>query len=182
MNWNTQIDTVTAEFNTTFGALSPAQLNWKPNAATWSVAQNIDHLIQINKSYYPVIDQLKAGKLQLPWMARVGFMVSFFGKMILKSVHPDSRRKMKTFPIWEPSSSDLPGDILHQFGQHQEELKRQIATSAEWIQQRAVIHSPANKKIVYSLDKAFDIILTHELRHLEQAKELLVQIKNHSVH
>ncbi|MEO0468227.1 MAG: hypothetical protein AAF206_01305 [Bacteroidota bacterium] len=35
-----------------------------------------------------------------------------------------------------------------------------------------IIHSPANANIVYKLDRAFDIIVVHEERHFEQAKEV----------
>jgi len=45
--WTNQIDTITAEFTKEFGNLSAEQLNWKPNADTWSIAQNMDHLIVI---------------------------------------------------------------------------------------------------------------------------------------
>jgi hypothetical protein len=40
-----------------------------------------------------------------------------------------------------------------------------------------IISSPANKIIVYKLEIAFDIIVAHEKRHLEQAREVL-QILN----
>ncbi len=32
--------------------------------------------------------------------------------------------------------------------------------------------SPANPNIVYTLEKAFEIIVMHEIRHLEQAKRV----------
>ncbi len=38
--------------------------------------------------------------------------------------------------------------------------------------------SPANKNIIYTLETAFDIIVTHEQRHLAQAKEVLEMLKN----
>jgi hypothetical protein len=45
-----------------------------------------------------------------------------------------------------------------------------------------VISSPANKNIVYKLETAFDIIVSHEQRHLEQAKEILQLMKNNTSH
>jgi hypothetical protein len=41
------------------------------------------------------------------------------------------------------------------------------------LEKGTVISSPANKYIVYKLETAFDIIVAHEERHLEQAKEVL---------
>ncbi len=67
-------------------------------------------------------------------------------------------------------------DILQQFEKHQSELKQQIAFCEKLIGKGAVISSPANKNIVYKLETAFDIIVSHEERHLEQAKEVLQQL------
>lgn len=171
--WNTKIDTITASFTNTFGNLSGEQLNWKPTPGVWSIAQNIDHLIVINQTYYPVIDLLLKGHYKTPLVGKVGFIVDFFGKFILQSVQPDRKRKMKTFPMWEPATSDISGDIIQRFEKHQEELKQKINVCQSLIDQGAVISSPANKNIVYKLETAFDIITTHEVRHFEQAKLVL---------
>lgn len=171
--WTRAIDEITAAFKASFGHLPPKRLNWKPNGQTWSIAQNIDHLIVINSSYYPVLEQVRAKQYQLPWLAKFDFVVNLMGKTILKAVDPERRRKMKTFSIWEPANTDLGEDILERFEQHQEELKKLICQSMDLVSARTVIASPASRKIVYRLDTAFDIIVTHERRHLEQAKELL---------
>jgi hypothetical protein len=171
--WTTQLDKLTESFVNTFGSLNNEQLNQKPNPQTWSIAQNIDHIIVINETYFPLIDELKQGKQSLPFMAKFNFIVNLLGKTILKSVQPDRKRKMKTFKIWEPNKNKLDLDILKKFQTHQEALKKQITSSEELIKNGAVISSPANKNIVYKLETAFDIIVSHEQRHFEQAKELL---------
>lgn len=172
-----KIDDITNSFKAAFGNLSAEQLNWKPNAQTWSIAQNIDHLIVINESYYPVIESVRKGTYKLPLMGKIGFMVNSMGKMILNAVEPTREKKIKTFPIWEPSKSSIGPDILNRFEKHQEELKKIIASSKDLVEKGVVISSPANKNIVYKLGTAFDIMITHEQRHLEQAKEVLSQLK-----
>jgi hypothetical protein len=79
---------------------------------------------------------------------------------------------MKTFPIWEPAISLVRSDILDQFEKHQQELKQLIASSEDLLEEGTVISSPANRMIVYKLETAFDIIVAHEKRHLEQAREV----------
>jgi hypothetical protein len=175
--WATKIDETTKGFKESFGKLSPGQLNFKPNAQTWSIAQNIDHLMVINQTYYPVIKTLREGNYKTPFIAKLGFMVSFFGKMILGSVQPDRKRKMRTFPIWEPAQSEISADILTRFEKHQAELKNLITGCEDLLEKGTVISSPANKNIVYRLETAFDIITTHEQRHLEQAREVLADLK-----
>ena len=171
--WTSRIDQITNDFKEAFGTLSNSQLNLKPNEQTWSIAQNIDHLIVINESYYPVIASIRQGTYKLPIIGKISFMVNFLGKTILDAVNPDRRKKMKTFPIWEPTKVEIKTDILSRFEKHQAELKTLITSCGDLLEKGTVISSPANRNIVYKLETAFDIIVTHEQRHLEQAKEIL---------
>lgn len=172
-DWTSQIDKITEHFIANFGLLSAEQLYWKPNPHTWSIAQNIDHLIVVNESYYPVLSSLKEGTYKTPFIAKFGFMVSFLGKTVLNGVKPDRKKKMKTFPVWEPVNGQIKDDILQRFASHQNQLKKQIEASSDFVEKGAIISSPANRNIVYKLETAFDIIVAHEQRHLEQAKDIL---------
>ncbi len=176
-NWTKQIEEVTEKFQKSFGHLSENDLNWKPSPGTWSIAENITHLIEVNSSYFPGFNALTRGNYKLPFIARFGFVVNFFGNMILKSVQPDRKNKMKTFPMWKPSEGSSYENILERFSDHQSALKREIAQVMDKTRENAVISSPANKNIVYRLGTAFDIIVAHEFRHYEQAKEVLKLIE-----
>ncbi len=179
--WTNQLDRNTEAFVQEFGNLSAEQLNWKPAAQTWSIAQNIDHLITTNATYFPIVKQLQSGQYSVPWIGKFNWITNFFGNFILKGVSPDRRNKIKTFPIWEPTSSDHDADILEQFKTHQEELKKMIESAQDLLNKGAVLSSPANQMIVYKLATAFDIIVTHEQRHLEQAKEVKALLKGNTV-
>ena len=126
----------------------------------------------INRSYYPEIETVENGTYKMPFIGKLNFIVNFFGKVLLKSIDPANRKKARTFPIWEPSKSDLPVNILDQFLSHQEELKVWLEDHQELIAQNPVISSPANTSIVYRLNVAIQIIILHERRHLVQAKEV----------
>ncbi|MEM8764324.1 MAG: DinB family protein [Bacteroidota bacterium] len=175
--WTGQIDLNTQEFETAFGKLTHDNLNWKPNTETWSIAQNLDHLIIINSSYFPILEALHEGTYKTPLVGRLGFLVSFFGKTVLNAVQPNRKNKIKTFPIWEPSNSIIVDTIIEDFKAHQEELKTAILDALPFVERGKVIASPANGNLVYTLKCSFDIIVTHERRHLEQAKEVL-QVMN----
>ena len=172
MNWEKEIDEITNKFVQEFKDLNADELNWKPNSETWSIAQNIDHLIVLNKTYFPILENLKNGKNELPFISKFGFISSFFGKFILKAVSPDNKSKTTTFPIWEPEKSEISEKIISEFQNHQTELKKYIENSGDYIKNKTMISSPANKNITYKLETAFDIIVTHEKRHFKQAKEL----------
>lgn len=170
MNWIETIDKLTSHFVQEFSSLNEEELNWKPDPSSWSIAQHLDHLIVINHTYFPIIAALKARQYHLPFWGKFGFLVDFFGSVVLNAVKPEQPKKTKTFPIWEPASSTISSDILERFKAHQAELKHQIVSSEELLKNGTVISSPANRMIVYRLETAFDIIVVHEERHLEHAK------------
>ncbi len=178
MRWIDQIDSTTTEFQNLFGSLTNDELNWKPNPDTWSIAQNIDHIMVINQTYFPILSVLKSGGYKPPFIAKFNFIVSFLGKTVLNAVKPDRKKKMKTFPIWEPTKGNVSEGLLERFSVHQDDLKSEIEASKRLVEDGVIISSPANKNIVYRLEVAFDIIVTHEQRHLEQSKEVLEHLKS----
>ncbi|TAF42963.1 MAG: DinB family protein [Sphingobacteriales bacterium] len=170
-----QIDSNTKLVQDLFGQLTLEQLN-ETSGAQWSIAQNIAHLILINSSYFPIIDQLQQKVYKRPFHGRFQFIVKFLGGFVKQSVEPSRQKKMKTFPVWEPKETIQINDIIEQFKAHHEDLKRYVELAMPFIQNKTVIHSPASKVIVYELDTVFEIIIQHELRHIEQAKEQLQRI------
>lgn len=171
--WIQEINTISSEVEHLFGALSTEVLHHKPNPATWSIAENLQHLITLNSSYFPIFKQLKNGTIRRPFVGKFGFFTKLFGNMIFKSVSDGGKKKIKTFPLWEPKIFDSQASIVADFLAHQEALKTHIKSLQLFIEKDSVIYSPANQLIVYTLPKALDIIVAHEQRHLEQAKQLL---------
>src|SRR5581483_6680274 len=142
--WTSRIDKITPMFKETFGSLNEEELNKKPAQDVWSIGQNIDHLIVINKSYYPVIDSVKNGTFKKPFSAKLGFVVNFFGNFIFNSVQPDRKNRIKTRPVWEPSKSNIPTDIVSKFEKEQQNLKEAIIKSSDLLDKGTVISSPLN--------------------------------------
>ncbi|MCB0661783.1 MAG: DinB family protein [Saprospiraceae bacterium] len=175
-NLRSQIDQNTQSFQQAFGSLDKDMLNAKPSPDTWSIGQNIHHLIIINESYVPVLKKAHQGEVKVPFWGKWPFVYNMLGNMILKSSGPVRDKKIKTFPIWQPASSDVPADIVQQFVQHQEKLKTLMTNAAPLLQQNTLITSPANANITYTLAKAFEIIVAHEQRHFNQAKEVQEQL------
>lgn len=174
--WTGKLDALTAAFTSEFGHLDTIHLVQSPAAGKWSIAQNIDHLIVINSSYFPTFDQLLSGTYQGSWLGKIPFMVRWLGNFIYKSVLPERSNKIKTLPMWEPGNEVPGGGILERFQKHQEELKYYISKCAPLLDSGVVISSPANRNIVYTLEQAFDILVTHEERHLEQAREVMATL------
>ena len=176
-----ELDKLTVDFHELFGELSGIALNWKPNPETWSIGQVVDHIIKTNESYYPIFEGLQKGTYTASWVRYFGFLVRFFGNFILKSVEPTRQKKIKTFNVWKPSMSTISDDIVQKFVAQQKELSAKIIENQDFILRGSVISSPANRIIVYTLERAIEIIIAHEKRHLNQAEELLILIHQKNI-
>jgi hypothetical protein len=167
-----QLHAVTTDVESAFGALTADQLNWKPDASQWSIAQCLEHLIVINGSYFPVFERIERGQFTPTLKERLPLLPRVFGPLILKAVSPESPRRYKTAAPFQPSSSALGGDIVARFVAHQREVARHLEAAADLHPERLVITSPVASFVTYSLLDAFRILVAHEQRHLAQARRV----------
>ncbi|MFN3939040.1 MAG: DinB family protein [Chitinophagales bacterium] len=174
--WKKILDDIASEVQKNYSSITDDMLNKKPNADRWSIAQILEHIIIINESYYPVIENVRNRKYKAGYWGSRKFMTNFWFKTIFKSIHPDNKKKSKTQTIWQPALSYIDGDIVNRFLQHQNQFKKFIDDCSDLVESNTVIHSPATKIITYTISQAFEIITTHEQRHLMQAKEMLQRI------
>ncbi|AGA78807.1 DinB family protein [Echinicola vietnamensis DSM 17526] len=174
-HWQSSLATTTADFKRAFEHLDREALYQKPQAGTWSIAENIQHLMVINSSYFPIFKQVEEGSYQKPFIGNFGFLTKAIGNMILKSVDPENPKKINTIPVWKPEKYEEKEQekLLEAFEAHQQEFSDWIVRLKPALEKGQVIHSPANRLIAYPLEMAMDIITTHEKRHLAQAKRVL---------
>lgn len=172
--WVNQLDQLTEAVISNFGLLRHEDLYFKPDANSWSIAENLAHLIVVNRTYFPVIEQIRNNTYKVPFIGKIPFLPKLFGSVLIEYVKPEKEEaKVKTFPIWEPTNFKEEGSILELFEKHQQALRNLRIDNEDLIQRKQIIASPANNNIVYSLDDAFDVILLHEQRHFIQSKAVL---------
>ncbi len=162
---------VAADAKSTFGGLSPAQLNWKPSAERWSVAQCFDHLITSNKGFPPIIDDVLKGRKQSFWES-MPLLPGLAGKLLIKSLDPASTRKIKAPKRFEPAQSDIAPSVIDDFSDQQTRIVEKMKATEHLDLEKIVITSPAVAAITYSLMDAYRIIVVHEHRHFQQAKRV----------
>ena len=175
--WNKQLEEITFAFSQLFDRIDRTSINFKPNADKWSVGEIMEHIILVNESYYPIFNELTADSYDPPFLSRFDFIVDLYGRMILKSVEPDRNKKYKTQAIWQPGKSEVNYDVLDRFFKSQLVLSKYMKELLPYALEEVVIHSPASKFIVYPINIALDIIISHEKRHLNQASEVVNSLK-----
>ena len=177
--WQQELNDNTKMYVEAFEHLSPEALNWKPQANKWSVGQCIDHVIVTNLTYFPIIEQTTNKTYRHTFWQKVPFIPTIMGNMLFKTIAPThTTNKVKTFPIFEPTTSQIAADILHQFQIHQEKLSELFAQTNGLSYDKIIVSSPVNKYIIYSLEMAINIIVAHEKRHFWQAKNTLAMYED----
>jgi hypothetical protein len=165
---------IAAETKSTFGRLTPTQLNWKPSAERWSVAQCFEHLLTTNKGYFPVIERVLAGHKPTIWQ-RMPVLPGLAGRLLIKSLDPKSTRKIKAPQKFQPAQSDIDASVIDDFVDQQARIVEKMRATEHLDLEKIVITSPVAAAITYSLLNAYRIIVVHEARHFQQAQRVTAE-------
>lgn len=165
--------TIAQEAQQVFGRLNQTQLNWKPSANQWSIAQCFDHLITANEHYFPIFNAIIKGEKRTTFWERLPILPGFFGNLLVKNLQPDASRKLKAPAIFQPSSSNLDAEIIQRFVAHQHQLAGLIQNAATIDLHKTIITSPSLSFVTYSLYDTYRLLVVHEKRHFEQARRVL---------
>ena len=164
---------ISKEVRETFGTLSAEQLNWKPSENVWSVGQCFDHLITTNELYIKEIQKVADGTHQNNWFSAIPFAVDIVGKILKKAVSPASTRKIKTFAVFEASTSDISENIIEDFHTNQAKIISLMEATKNLDTRKIKIPEPISPLVNIRLIDAFDVTILHERRHFNQAKNIL---------
>jgi hypothetical protein len=167
------LDAVAVDARATFGALDSRQLNWRPDATRWSVAQCLEHLLAANGLMLRSSQDALEGTHGRTIWQRLPFMPAVFGRMLIRSQAPQATRKFTASPLATPGVSDIPGDIVARFVSQTVEIRRWLAQVDEPHAARVVMTSPFVAFITYSVLDGARLVLAHDHRHLEQARRVM---------
>ncbi len=149
-----------------FKTISKDTLNYKPSGG-WSAAECFEHLVLIDKKYIPIFTDISGSYSETEDKE---FKNSFLGKTIIKSVHPDNPKKVKTRQPFYPVSSIMDQGIVNEFLQLNSEIVKFIKRFRNYDLKKINITSPLSSFVKYNLGDACRIIIYHDLRHLKQAQ------------
>jgi hypothetical protein len=167
--------TIAAEVRSSFGKLSAEQLNWKPSAERWSIAQCFEHLITSNKGYLPIIEHVRKGKKKSTVWERLPVLPGLAGKLLIKSLDPASTRKLKAPKSFQPAQSNISTAVIDDFVALQGELVEGMKSTSHLDLEKIMVTSPALSFVAYSLMDAYRIIVVHEQRHFQQAQRVAAE-------
>ena len=156
-----------------FGRLTAAQLNWRPDAARWSVAQCLEHLVTANAQMQQAAQDALGGTARRNLWTSLPVWPALMGRMLIRSQAPETTRKFKAPSVAQPSSSDIPADIVQRFVDQHRAI---VAWMRVLDQQRAmgvIMTSPFVRVVTYSVLDGCRLMVAHDHRHLHQASRVL---------
>ncbi|HEU4369346.1 MAG TPA: DinB family protein, partial [Methylomirabilota bacterium] len=156
-----------------FGRLTVQQINWKPGGHEWSIGQCFDHLIISNRPYERIIEEVLENRRRRRAWERVPLLPRFFGSLLIKTLRPDSGRKVKARPAFYPSTSHIAPGIIASFLDQQSRLLRRMEATSRLDLDGITITSPVIPFVTYSLMDAYRIIVVHEQNHFVQASRVM---------
>lgn len=167
-----ELDAIARDTQSVFGRLDERQLNWRPTAARWSVAQCFDHLLSANREMFQAFDAAMDRAHPRTMWQRLPVLPGVFGKMLIRSQMPAAKRKFTAHRKVTPASSAIDPRIIERFVAHQHEAAARVRALEGRDIARIIMVSPFIAFITYSVLDGCRIIVTHERRHFEQARRV----------
>jgi hypothetical protein len=165
-----QLDAIRRDAETVGSGLSDAQFNWQPGPGRWSIGQCLNHLNFGVTLVLPAFDRAIAEGRAAGKTAPGPFRYGWFSRMIIASMEPPPRWKMKTPMKGSAGSTHQAADVLSEFHRVRQELAQRVRQSDGLDLARIRTISPVNRLIRMPLGAYFHFILAHDRRHLWQAR------------
>jgi hypothetical protein len=166
------LDAVGQEAAVEFGGLAARQLNWRPDDTRWSVAQCFEHMVTANGLLMMSSEAALTGSEPRTVWQRLPGVPGLLGRMLIRSQAPGGTRRFTAPSKAQPAASDIAADIIPRFvAQHRDVVVRLRALD-EPRAARTIMTSPFARVITYSVLDGFRLMLTHDRRHVEQARRV----------
>ena len=153
--------------------LTEGQLNWKPSAGQWSMAQCLEHLAVATKGFEKYFDAaLELARQRRTTTTPPKYKPTVLGGWLAKQVSPEGERKLPAPKIFRPAeSSNIEGSVKLFLDQQVKFVD--FVRRCEGIDyNKTRLRSPVTPLIRYSLADAFVITVLHAQRHLAQARRV----------
>ena len=167
---NAALDEIARQAKAVFGNLDERQLNWRPDAARWSVAQCFDHLLTANRLMLTAAEEALTGARPRTIWQRLPVLPGVLGRMLIRSQTPNNARKFTASPKAQPSASDIAPDIIQHFVDEHREAAACVENLDEREAARTLMTSPFVSVITYSVLDGWRLVVAHDRRHFEQAR------------
>jgi hypothetical protein len=152
--------------------LSDAQFNWQPEPVRWSMAGCFDHLnLSAAQLFMPSIDAAIATARSKGLKSNGPFVYSAFERWCVKTNDAPPRMRFKAPKGVQPAPHKPIDTVRAEFLRWQDELGRRLR-EADGLDLRRAKHKSPIPLVKWSLGAYFQLMLSHERRHVWQARQV----------
>jgi len=151
-------------------------LTWKENETSWSILECLEHLNLYGDFYLPEIEsKIKNSTTKADLEFKSGMLGSYFAKSMLPK---EKLNKMKTFKDKNPLNANLDISVIDKFIYQQIKLLDLLNQSRNVSLNKVKIQTSISSLIKLKLGDAFQFLINHIIRHLNQIDRIQTGVKN----
>lgn len=152
------------------GGLSEEQLNWQPAAGAWSVGQCLEHLCITNETYMP---PMSAALQAAPDAPVEQIRPGWFSRWFLKSfVEPSLNGRRVPAPGKVRPGTRVSAAVVQRFLASNKACRELMVRARSKDVNRIRFRNPLVAGLRFTVGVGFEIIASHEQRHLLQAQRV----------
>lgn len=168
-----QFEATEREARALAGSLSESEFNWQPAPGSWGIAQCLQHLATGTDAVLPAIDQAIATARERQWIAEGPARYGPFARMMVTSMEPPVKWRMKTNRRFRPAAEPLRRDaVLAELTASRGRILERVRQSVGLDLKRAIVVSPVSRLIRVPLGAYLAFLAAHDRRHLWQARQV----------
>lgn len=168
-----QLAAIDGQVDALLANITEEQLNWRPGPEQWSVGECVDHLTVTGTRLLERSEPAIANARSRGRFADGPFRYGPINRWFARTLDEGETRKVKTFPIYVPSASNIGERVAVEFGQFHQRLAEAIGSANGVDLKKVKVRSPAMPLLNLSLGAWFAATLAHERRHIAQAKRVM---------
>ena len=151
-------------------ALTPQQLNWKPDPSAWSVGQCLEHLCAGNEVYVRAMSGSLTGR---PTAVVQDIMPGWFGGWFIRTyIEASPQTKRARAPTKIAPGSSVDPSVLDRFVRSNDAVRELMYRARSCDVNRIRFPNPFVPVIRFTVGTGFEILSKHQSRHLLQAERV----------
>ena len=162
-----------------FLPMTESQLNFRAGKDQWSVFECIEHLNRYYRFYNPEIRNAIA--IAEPKSNEVTVTSTWIGRLSIRMMHPDNRKKKKTFKHMNPIHVQLSATTIHEFLQHQQEFLLLLEQATGVDLNAKLVKVEFMKLLRMNIAESLEFVVIHIKRHIFQAEGVSQGIPTNSI-
>ncbi len=157
--------------------LDEERFNWRPDERSWSVAQCLDHLNVANRLYVESMGNAVEAAQRRGAMRRGPLQPGFLGRWFVRSLDPSSRRRLPAPREIVPAARKSRDEVGEEWTCVQGQVRDLLQQAAPLDLNGTRFVNPFLPLVRFSVGTGFQVIETHERRHLQQARRVVAKLK-----